>query len=248
MPSLYDSPDLYDLIALRDAAMEAFYRDAALANGRRVLELACGSGRFAVPLAKAGLAVTGLDLSEAMLTRARGFAAEQHVEVELLPLDMRDFDLGGRQFETVMIAANSIMHLLTADDFHGFFASAARHLAPGGRLLFDCFVPSPMLLSRAGQRQSMMTVQHPELGEITVEEIIDYDPLTQIAHTKWFWSTVSQRDLKAMELSMRQIFPQELPLLLEVNGFRLVERFGDFDRSPFGAAGWRQVCICEAAS
>ena len=247
MASLYDSADLYDLIAPRDQVMETFYRDAALANGPRVLELACGSGRLAVPLAKAGLAVTGIDLAEPMLARARARALEQQVELEAHVLDMRDFDLG-RRFETVMIAANSIMHLLTADDFRNFFSSVARHLAPGGRLLFDCFVPSPMLLSRTGQRQSMTTVQHPELGEIRVEEIIDYDPLSQIAHTQWLWSTAEQRDFKKMDLSMRQIFPQELPLLLEVNGFRLVERFGDFDRAPFGTAGWRQVCIGQVAS
>lgn len=228
--------------------MEAFYRDAALANGPRVLELACGSGRFVVPLAKAGLAVTGIDLSEPMLARGRKLAAEQRVEIETLALDMRDFDLGGRRFETVMIAANSIMHLLTADDFRRFFASVARHLAPGGRLLFDCFVPSVRLLSRAGERQPMTTVQHPDLGEINVEEIIDYDPLTQIAHTRWYWSAASHADFKVMELSMRQIFPQELPLLLEVNRFRLLERFGDFERSPFGPASWRQVCIYELAS
>lgn len=248
MPSLYDSVDLYDLIAPRDAAMEAFYRDAALANGPRVLELACGSGRLAVPLAKAGLGVVGIDLSEPMLARAREKAAEQRVAVETLRLDMRGFELGGRRFETVMIAANSIMHLLTADDFRGFFGSVARHLAPGGKLLFDCFVPSVTLLSRPGQRQSMTTLLHPELGQVSVEEIIDYDPFTQIAHTKWFWSIGDRRDFKVMDLSMRQIFPQELPLLLEVNGFRLIERFGDFERTPFSTANWRQVCICEAAS
>ena len=129
MPSLYDNADFYDLIAPRDVAMEAFYRDRALENGPRVLELACGSGRLAVPLAEASLAVTGLDLSEAMLERARRAAAERKVEVELLAGDMRTFDHGDRRFETVMIAANSIMHLLTADDFRGFFRCVATHLA-----------------------------------------------------------------------------------------------------------------------
>jgi SAM-dependent methyltransferase len=245
--SLYDKPELYDLIAPRDAAMEAFYRDAALTNGPRVLELACGSGRFAVPLAEVGLAVTGLDLSEAMLARARGMAAERRVEVELLRRDIRSFDLGGRRFETVMIAANSIMHLLTADDFGAFFASVARHLAPGGKLLFDCFVPSVALLSRPGERQPMTVVTHPKLGEITVEEIIDYDPVAQVANSTWFWLTTSERDFHVTPLQMRQIYPQELPLLLGAHGFRLVERFGDFNRALFGSTSWRQVCICDRA-
>ena len=244
MPSLYDNADFYDLIAPRDVAMEAFYRDRALENGPRVLELACGSGRFAVPLADAGLTVTGLDLAEPMLARAREAAAERNVGVELLAGDMRAFDLGDRRFETVMIAANSIMHLLTADDFRCFFRCVAKHLAPGGRLLFDCFVPSTRLLSRPGERQPLTEVTHPKLGVVTIEEIIDYDPISQVANTTWFWSTATERDVQVTPLQMRQIYPQELPLLLEANGFRLVQRFGDFERSPFGSASWRQVCVC----
>jgi SAM-dependent methyltransferase len=246
--SLYDNADLYDLIAPRDAAMEAFYSDAARQNGPRVLELACGSGRFAVPLAEAGLTVTGLDLSESMLERAREVAAERRVAVVFVAGDIRNFDLGGRRFETVMIAANSIMHLLTADDFRAFFACVARHLAPGGKLLFDCFVPSARLLSRPGERQAMTTANHPELGEITIEETVDYDPVTQVADSTWFWSTAAERDFHVTPLQLRQIYPKELPLLLEANGFRLAERFGDFNRSPFGSTSWRQVCISERAS
>lgn len=80
-----------------------------------------------------------------------------------------------------------------------------------------------------------------------MDEIIDYDAVSQIAHMRWLWSTTTRRDFQVMDLQMRQIFPQELPLLLEGNGFGLVERFGDFQRAPFGTGSWRQVCVCEAA-
>jgi 2-polyprenyl-3-methyl-5-hydroxy-6-metoxy-1,4-benzoquinol methylase len=132
MASLYDRPELYDLVAPRDPAMEAFYVACAKANGPRVLELACGSGRFTVPLAEAGLTVVGGDLAESMLMRARQAATERGVSIETLQLDMRDFNLAGWTFDTVIIAANSIMHLLTPEDFKGFFTSVARHLAPTG--------------------------------------------------------------------------------------------------------------------
>lgn len=243
MVSLYDNPDLYDLISPPDAEMEAFYVIAAKANGPRVLDLACGTGRFTLPLAEAGLEATGADLAEPMLARLHVRAAERRVTVETLVLDMRSFALAGRTFDTIMIAANSIMHLLTADDFRSFFASVGNHLAPGGRLLFDCFVPSAILLGKPGVRQPMTTAVHPNLGEVTIDEIIDYDPITQISHTKWFWSTPAQPDFHVTPLALRQIFPEELPLLLAANGFRLLERFGDFDRSPLAAGHYRQVCV-----
>lgn len=65
--------------------------------------------------------------------------------------------------------------------------------------------------------------------------------------TDWYWSTAERKDFRHTPLELRQIFPQELPLLLEAGGLRLVERFGDFDRSPLTAASHRQVCVSVAA-
>jgi 2-polyprenyl-3-methyl-5-hydroxy-6-metoxy-1,4-benzoquinol methylase len=61
-------------------------------RGARVLDLACGSGRLSIPLAKAGLQVVGGDLSSEMLQRARRSAETQSIELDLIQLDVRDFD------------------------------------------------------------------------------------------------------------------------------------------------------------
>lgn len=247
MESLYDDADLYDLVAPPDAAMERFYVEEAGGPGRRVLELACGSGRFAVPLAASAALVTGGDLSETMLVRARAAAAERGVSADFVQLDMRDFGLG-RQFDAIVIAANSLMHLHTRDDFGRAFSAIRQHLAPGGRVLFDVFVPSARLLSLpAGQRQLLGVFQHARLGAITIEETISYDPISQVSRADWYWSTAGHRDFRHTPLELRQIFPQELPLLLEASGLRLIERFRDFERGPLTAASHRQVCVCAAA-
>jgi 2-polyprenyl-3-methyl-5-hydroxy-6-metoxy-1,4-benzoquinol methylase len=60
---LYDHPDLYDLVMVRNAAAEAFYAEEARKRGGAVLELACGSGRFTIPLAQLGIKVVGGDIS-----------------------------------------------------------------------------------------------------------------------------------------------------------------------------------------
>jgi SAM-dependent methyltransferase len=227
--------------------MERFYTAAAGGVGRSVLELACGTGRFAIPLAASGADVTATDLSELMLTAGRRAAARAGVTVDFLRLDMRRFALG-RRFQTIVIAANSLMHLHSHAEFAGAFSSIRAHLEPGGQFVFDVFVPSTALLSLpAGQRQPVGAFLHPRLGNITVEETIAYDPVAQISRADWYWSTSAQGDFRHTRLELRQIFPQELPLLLSLGGLRLQHRFGDFDRTPMTPQSWRQVCIAVAA-
>jgi ubiquinone/menaquinone biosynthesis C-methylase UbiE len=244
--SLYDRPDLYDLLGPSDPAVERFYVETAHERGGRVLDLACGSGRLTIPLALSGLQVTGGDLSAKMLERARRSAEAQAVELDLVQLDMRHFDLNGRTFDTIIVAMNSVLHLHSLDDFTGFFRSVARHLSPKGRLVFDAFFPNVAMLSGdPDKRQLVGAIVHDTQGKIIVEETLRYDPLTQISHVDWYWSTSTKKDFLKTPLQMRSIFPQEMPLLVASGGLRLVERFGDFDRSPLVAGSVRQVCLCD---
>ena len=241
--SLYDRPDLYDLMSPADPEMEGFYVSESLRRGGRVLELACGTGRFTIPLAKAGLEVVAGDLSEQMLASARAAAAKAGVAIDFRQLDMRDFDLGMR-FDTVIVAANSVLHLHRIEEFRGFFASIERHLAPDGRLVFDAFVPSLALLTRpSGERHPVGSFgTDPEAP--SVEETIDYDPIRQVSQVEWIWSRPGAPDFWRHRLDMRQIFPEEMPVLIAHGGLRLLERLGGFDRSPLTAQSRRQVCIC----
>ncbi|PWE81764.1 hypothetical protein XF30_15475 [Bradyrhizobium sp. SUTN9-2] len=228
-----------------DPILEGFYVDIARERGGRVLDLACGSGRLTVPLARAGLDVIGGDLSCAMLERARDYARANAVEPGFVELDMRDFDLGGRTFDTIVVAVNSILHLHSLDDFRDFFGSVGRHLSPQGRLVFDAFLPNiAMLNADPNKRELIGTVVHDRLGAITVEETARYDPLTQIRHVDWCWSSKTEKDFWQAALPMRNIFPQEMPLLVTSGGLRLIERFGDFDRSTLTAESMRQICVC----
>lgn len=248
MNSLYDDADLYDLVAPRNADMEQFYVEAAGGTGRRVLDLACGSGRFTAPLTASGADVTGADLSPTMLARARHTLAEQGLNAKLIECDMREFSLG-QQFDAVIIAANSLMHLHTEDDFRRTFSAIRKHLAPGGVFAFDVYVPSARLLSLPpNARQPLGTFQHTVLDSVTVEETIVYDPVTQITRADWYWSTETKRDFRHTRLDLRQIYPQELPLLLELGGLQLRDRFGGFDRSPMTRQSFRQVCLAVVAT
>jgi SAM-dependent methyltransferase len=163
-------------------------------------------------------------------------------------MDMRKFDVPGRRFGLIFIAANSLLHLHDTHDIRRCFAAIARHLVAGGALAFDVFVPSVRILARApNQRHLVGRFMHDELGELTLEETTDYDAASQVIRTTWFWSMLARPDFFVTPLHLRQLFPQELPLLVEMAGFRLLARYGDFNRTAFGAQSHRQVCVCDLA-
>jgi SAM-dependent methyltransferase len=245
----YDQPDLYDVLAGDAQADELdFYLTEARRRGGEVLELGCGTGRLAIPLARKGHTVTGLDLSSAMLAHASKKAAAANVVVKLVCGDIRAFDVESRRFGLIFIALNSLLHLHSAEDIVACFRGAARHLAPGGAFIVDVFNPSLAMLSRKKEeRYPVGTGVHPALGEITVQETCDYDAASQVNRLTWYWSARGKPDFLVHPLNLRSIFPQEMPLLIETGGLRLAARYGDFDKSAFVSESRHQICVCEAA-
>ena len=160
---------------------------------------------------------------------------------------MRNFDLG-RKFKLIFIARNSLLHLHSIEDFMGTFAAIRRHLTPGGVFAFDIFNTNMQRLARpAGQRFPTMHKETELFGLISVEETNDYDVATQVNHARWYISAPGKPDAWTLDLALRNIFPQELPLLLAAGGFDLKSRAGELDQRPFDSNSRSQVCLCEAA-
>ena len=239
----YDYPDLYDAL-LPVHAEVPFYVDVARQQAGPVLELACGTGQLTVPIALAGFPTTGLDQSTAMLEVAKKRASAAGASVEFLHGDMRDFSLG-REFKLIIVARNSLLHLLSTEDLLAAFAAARLHLAPDGVFAFDVFNPSVAVLARpAGQRVPVMEAVATPFGPLTVETTNDYDAATQVNRATWYISTSDRRDAWTVPLVLRSIFPQELPLLLSAAGLEMTDRFGELDRAPFSSRSRVQVCLC----
>jgi SAM-dependent methyltransferase len=259
---LYKEPELYDLLfpdagraahyiddktrKERLVASELFYREESRKGGGRALELACGSGRMTIPIAEAGIEIVGIDLSASMLDAARAKASAARVNVQFVQGDMRSFELP-QKFSTIFIAGNSLLHLLNIDDLQHCFACVRRQLAPGGRLLFDVNNPDVHKLARdSARRHPVLRVVDPKRGEVTVEEIPEYDAAAQTCHVTWFLSAPDEPDFRVLDFTLRMIFPMELLLMLRTAGFELIARYGEFSREEFVSASPRQVCICAA--
>ncbi len=261
--ALYSDPQLYDTLfpaagesdAVPDDARrrrivlsERFYLEEAVKGAGPVLEAACGSGRLAVPLARHGLEVTGLDLSGPMIAVARQKAADANVRLHLLEADMRSYALADR-FATILIPGNSLLHLAGVEDLLACLRNARRHLLPNGRLIFDISNPDVADLARdPDERAAIFRFDDPTRGEVRVEETAEYDAAAQVRRFRWYFSASGAPDYRTLEYQLRVIFPQELLVLLDAAGLRLEKRFGEFSREEFTARSPRQVCICAATS
>ena len=224
-----------------------FYLAEAKKAGGPVLELACGTGRLLIPLAKAGINVTGLDVAEPMLARARVKAAREGVKIELIRADARKLRLR-RKFRLIFIAFNSMQHLHDRVSLEKFFDGIKKRLAPGGRFIFDVFNPDPRYLVRdAEELLPIGSYKDPRTGkDILVHERYSYDRASQASRITWYYKA-GRRAAGARRLNMRCFYPAELDALLHYNGFKILRKYGDFDRKPFTGNSPKQVIICRKA-
>jgi SAM-dependent methyltransferase len=106
-----------------------------LAPGSRLLDLCCGQGRHAVPLAQLGYAVTGLDLSRRLLDRAAAAATGRGQRVALVAADMRRLPFADASFDAVLNLFHAFGYLEDEAEDELVLHEVARVLAPGGRFL-----------------------------------------------------------------------------------------------------------------
>jgi SAM-dependent methyltransferase len=215
----------------------AFYERVAREVGGPVLELACGTGRIAVPLAKAGLHVTGVDRSEAMLTIARCKVAALPDSVRerltLVNQDMSALDLG-RRFGFVLVPFRSFQALLTIDLQRKSLDAIRRHLESTGRLALHLFDPRLDLLIDASITPPGLSGTHPETGRRYLGEILrtNFDHLNQVRRDLWRYVEIGPNGEvlaeDAREMALRWTYRWELHHLLSLCGLAVEAEYSDF--------------------
>jgi ubiquinone/menaquinone biosynthesis C-methylase UbiE len=215
----------------------AFYDRIAREVGGDILELACGTGRIALPLAQAGLHVTGVDRSEAMLTIARrklaALSASLQERLTLVNQDMSALNLG-RRFGFVFVPFRSFQHLLTIDLQRKSLAAIRRHLQPKGRLALHLFDPRLDLLIDANITPPGHSGAHPETGRRYMGEVLrtNFDHLNQIRRDVWRYAEIGPNGEvlaeDSREMALRWTFRWELHHLLELSGLAVEAEYSDF--------------------
>jgi SAM-dependent methyltransferase len=211
-----------------------FYVEEAVGSGGPVVELGVGTGRIAVPVAKAGVPVIGIDSSAAMLDVCRERAAAAGVAERL---DLRLGDLRNppvrERVPLVTCPFRAYLHLSDDHERRRALRRARELLVPGGRLVFDVFTPGADDIAETHGRWLER--------EPGIFERADWDTSSRTL-------TLSVRDdERASTMTLAWLDPEEWHALLEETGFEVLACYGWFDRRPY-AGGEDTVWIAQVSS
>jgi len=248
---MYQWTEYYDLTQRGVPGDEAFYLEMARQASGEVLDLACGTGRITIPIAEAGIPVTGIDLSADMLARATEKAAQRGVleRITFLQGDMRSFDLG-KTFPLIMIPFRSFLHLLHVREQMKALSCIRRHLQPGGKLVMNVFVPKISHLYEEAEKMSLRGMFPLPNGEqVAMWDYTRYDHFQQLAEVTRTYERIDTSGRMVEKLvgkfTLRYIFPAELHHLLRLNGFKVVERYGNFAKGAFDQDSTELILVIE---
>lgn len=201
-----------------------------LAGGGRALEFAIGTGRVAVPLARRGVPVTGIEMSGPMLERLRS----KTTAIPVVLGDMATARAPG-EFALVYLVYNTISNLLTQAEQVACVRNAERHLAPGGRFVVELEVPDLRVLP-PGQPAAVFASRPGYLGVDT------YDVVEQrlVSHQVRFGDGGAARLVRSPH---RYVWPAELDLMAQLAGLESESRHADWSGGAFTAESRSHVSV-----
>jgi SAM-dependent methyltransferase len=207
-----------------------------LAGSGRALELGIGTGRIALPLARRGVQVHGIELSNAMAARLRAKPGGQEIGVTIGDFATTTVD---GTFSVAYLVFNTIMNLTTQAAQVACFRNVAAHLEPGGCFVIEVGIPALRQLP-PGE-----TIHAFHVGE-TSWGLDEYDVARQGLISHHF--RIVDGKLERFSIPFRYAWPAELDLMAELGGMRLRDRWGGWRREPFTSDSVKHVSVWEKAA
>lgn len=206
---------------------------AETAAGGKVLELAIGTGRVALPLAQRGLAVQGIEASPEMVAQLRAKPGGAVIPVAIGDMAEARVD---DSFDLIYLVFNTIFNLTTQAAQVRCFQNAARHLTPGGLFVIETVVPN--LCDYVDGQRLKGSWAHLDMARF---EIAIHDAIKQTVAFQRIVITPERTELTPH--FMRYAWPSELDLMAQLAGLELRERWAWWDRSPFTASSKSHVSV-----
>ncbi|WP_341367529.1 class I SAM-dependent methyltransferase [Yoonia sp. BS5-3] len=208
---------------------------AALAPGKRLLELAIGTGRVALPLSRMGFDIHGIEASPDMIAKLREKPGGDAIPVTIG--DMKDVAADG-PFDHVFLVFNTLFNLPSQEDQITCFANVAKQLKPGGTFLIEAFVPD---FADFVDHQ-MVKTRKLDMSRLWLEAVT-HDPVAQrLAYQR---VRITQDGMKLVPLPLRYAYPPEIDLMARLAGLQPKHRWGGWDKSDFTANSRVHISVYE---
>lgn len=212
----------------------------AAASCRTVLELGCGTGRIAIPIAVSGPEVIGIDSSASMLDQARRKTRAAGVNLQYVLGDMRAFELGRDDIDLAILSFNTLNVLVSLDDALACLRCARRHLSPNGRLIIDTFLPTPQRLLAEELKIEYVL---PDDVTIAITAQRSYNPAQQLRTLDLVIRASNGAPIETDRNEVHVYYPSELVLLLTQAGFDVVAAYGGYDQRRLDARSHRMILV-----
>jgi len=228
-----------------------FFSKLARKYGDPILELGCGTGRIALPLAELGFEVWGLDVSDEMLNEFRrkieSHERKEELKIKLIKKNMKKFELE-KKFNLIFSAGNTFLHLLTKDAQIRTLKCISRHLSDNGVVVIDIFNPTPEKLEGSNlYRMNAFPVFYKG------EKYLVYSQSKHLSKKKMI--IVEKRYVKILEgmegeelrvsFQLRYIYKHELDNLMNSANLEPVEVYGDYLGNPYDSNSERIIYVAK---
>jgi ubiquinone/menaquinone biosynthesis C-methylase UbiE len=213
-------------------------------GGSGILDIACGTGVTLIPLIQNGYQVTGIDVSEAMLsvTRQKISMLPPIIQqrVNLVCANMKDFRLT-KQSSLAIIPRSGFLHLLTSSDQEECFRNIHKHLLPGGVLSFNTFDPSYTLVAnnlKGTNPKPQLRVEYINIrnNKERIWNVAEFDPVKQVMEGSWIFEELAENgeiiERRTRPLRMRWSFEPEIRHLLRLCGFEVLIQYSSYTKAP----------------
>jgi SAM-dependent methyltransferase len=228
--------------AKQDLVDLPFYLELAERSPGPILEIACGTGRVLLPIARKAIEIHGVDNSLPMLTILKASLGDEPQDVRQRVIlhegDMRDFRLH-KQYPLVIIPFRPMQHMHTVQDQVSALRTAAGHLTDTGILAFDVFYPKfDVINSRMGEEVVEMEWSPSSDSEEVVRRYFrkeSVDKINQIFYFTFIYRTFRAHELILEETEALQLsyftYPHLRALFL-LAGLEVVAEYGSFAKTP----------------
>ena len=225
--------DLYDSYVQVTVDVPFFVEYAKQAE--KVLELMSGTGRVSIPLAQAGVNLTCVDSSPEMLAYLRQKAYQQGFSFNVVLADVAGLDLG-KTFDLILLPFNSFAEITDPEAQRRALATVRQHLAPGGKFICTLHNP-PARLQVVGQGLKLRGKFKEPDRIILLWSEETYDEAAELVNGMQFVEVYDAAGLmvekRFVEISFYLHQPDRFEEMLSEAGFRIVQRFGDYELTAF---------------